>query len=299
MRQFINVLIVTVFISSCGIQKNMLETRQALDDIQQLQEKENLQLTAIAGTADARLNEGKIDANVKERVTAKLDRFLAMNDSAKKDAARIDTLLEDKKSFRKNYKTMVVPLLDSLKKNGSKYAERLTLYMMIQEGLNIADYHLFDLAAFFGSGKYIIPDDKTDLALASFAPIIDSVVVFSNKYDTIPKTATLIILGFADGAGFATEGPLYDTLITLIGKTQVTKEELNLKLSELRAQELIKQLTKVFLQKASLFRDIDKTKIEYIGQGKGEAYPLPTIKNYEVDDARRRIVLCYWSVLPD
>lgn len=170
---------------------------------------------------------------------------------------------------------------------------------MIQEGLNIADYHLFDLAAFFGPGKYIIPDDKTDLALASFAPIIDSVVVFSNKYNTIPKTATLVILGFADGAGFATEGPLYDTLTALIGKTVLSKEELNQKLSELRAQELIKQLTKVFLQKAPLFKDIDKTKIEYIGQGKGETYPLPTIKNYEVDDARRRIVLCYWSVLPD
>ncbi len=92
---------------------------------------------------------------------------------------------------------------------------------------------------------------------------------------------------------------MFDTLTAKIGRTDVTKEELNKKLSELRAEELIKQLAKVFIQKAPSFVNFEKLNIEYIHNGKGEAYPLPTIKDYQVDDPRRRIVLCYWVVLPD
>jgi outer membrane protein OmpA-like peptidoglycan-associated protein len=165
--------------------------------------------------------------------------------------------------------------------------------------LNLADFSLFSLAAFFGPGKYIIPEDKDQLAVQSFSPIIDSLINFSNRYSTVNRTATLVILGFADGAGFDTTSELYDTLITLAGKSEATKQELNQKLSELRAKELIKKLTTSFLQKAGSFQDPDKLKIEYLGQGKGEEFPLTSIKNYQDDDERRRIVLCYWVVLPD
>ncbi|MBK7307969.1 MAG: hypothetical protein IPI88_13645 [Chitinophagaceae bacterium] len=74
---------------------------------------------------------------------------------------------------------------------------------------------------------------------------------------------------------------------------------MNQKISELRAKELIKQMTGLYFKKATGFTEVEKLKIEYIGQGKGEAYPVSGIKDYAVDDERRRIVLCYWVVLPD
>ncbi len=97
--------------------------------------------------------------------------------------------------------------LDSLKQNNVQFADRLKIYLMIEDGLNIADFELFDLAAFFGPGIFIIPDEKTELAHTFFSPIVDSLKLFSNKYAEIPRTATLLILGFADGTGFS-EGPL-------------------------------------------------------------------------------------------
>ncbi len=299
MKNSIYILGIIFFISSCGVQKRMSETRQELDDIKEQQATEQAKITAISGAAEAKLGEGKIDDNIKQQINTKLRRFDANNDSAKSAAAKIDSLLTDKKEFRQNYKSYVVPALDSLKRHDAAYADRLSLYIMLQDGLNIADYQLFDLAAFFGPGKYIIPDDKTDLAVKSFAPIIDSVINFSNKYKDIPKTATLIILGFADGLGFATEGALFDTLTAQLNATNASKEQLNQQLSELRAKELIKQLTKVFFLKKPLFMNAEKFDVKYIGQGKGENYPLPTIKDYLTDDPRRRIVLCYWAVLPD
>ena len=122
---------------------------------------------------------------------------------------------------------------------------------------------------------------------------------FSNQYKDIPKTGTLVILGFADGMGFSTDAGLLDTLNAAIGKTDPSKEELNIKLSEFRAIELVEQLKKIFSDKASSFDDFHNLSIKYIPQGKGEAYPLPYIKDYTNDDPRRRIVLCYWIVLPD
>ena len=299
MRHIIYLLFICFMIASCGSQKKMTATSQQLTEIKEQQEKEVTKLGAVAGTAEGKLGEGKIDSNIKDRIAGVLKKYQDQIDSAKKDAAAIELLLADKKEFRKNYKSFVLPYLDSLQKNNAQYAERLSLYLMVEDGLNIANYQLFDLAAFFGPGKYIIPDDKTDLAFLSFAPIIDSLIIFSNKYNERPRKASLVILGFADGTGFANEGPLFDTLTSMIGTKEVSKEGLNQKLSELRAKELINQLTKAFMQKAPSFINIEKLKFEYIGQGRGEEFPLPTIKDYLVDDARRRIVLCYWVVLPN
>ena len=291
--------ITVVLFSSCGSQKKIEATRKVLADIKEKQTEETTKLTTISGFSDSRLQEGRIDSNIKSRIAEKLSKYQGLIDSARREASKAELLMADKKEFRKQYKSYILPLLDSLQKNNAQYAERLSIYVMIEDGLDISNYQLFDLAAFFGSGKYSIPDDKTDLALVSFAPIIDSLIKFSNKYNERPRTASLVILGFADGAGFSNEGPLFDTLTKKIGRTDVTKEELNKKLSELRAEELIKQLAKVFVQKAPAFINFEKLNIEYIHNGKGEAYPLPTIKDYQVDDPRRRIVLCYWMVLPD
>ena len=298
MKHFFFSVLVCALLYSCGSQKKITTTREALSLIKQEQEKENTKLTGISGFSVAKAAEGKIDSNINNRIAAVLKKYQDAVDSARKNASAIDSLLADKKNFRKNYKSFVLPLLDSLQKINTQYTERLSVYMMVEEGLSIADYNLFDLAAFFGPGVYTIPDDKTDMALSSFSPIVDSLVVFSNKFSDRPRTASLVILGFADGAGFSSEGPLFDILTSMIGRRDVAKEELNQKLSELRALELSKQLTKIFLQKAPAFKNFDSLKIEYIPQGKGEAYPLPSIKDYMVDDARRRIVLCYWVVLP-
>jgi len=165
--------------------------------------------------------------------------------------------------------------------------------------LNMASYTLFDLAAFFGPGLYTIPQDQEEIAALSFMPLIDSLLSFSNRYQTTPRTATLVILGFADGQDINPQGSLFNTLSNMLNRTDASKQELNKKLSELRAIELIKQLTGLYSKRVPNGHEPVELKIEYIGQGKGEEYPIPSIKDYKEDDERRRIVLCYWIVLPD
>lgn len=286
-------------LTACIGNKKIGAAKEKLNGIQAQLQTESGQLKDIGSQANVKLEANKIDSNILQRIGKRLTVATRSLDSAQSQANMVGDLLKDKKTARKNFKKIILPYLDSLQKQSDQYAERLGLYMMIKDGLNVADFKLFDLAAFFGPGKYIIPDDKVDIAAKSFSPVVDSLMLFSNKYSQYPRTATLIILGFADGTGYTPGSPLYDTLTTELGQANASKEELNLKISELRAKELIKQLTNLYLKQASGFKEIDKLHIEYLGQGKGEQLPIQSIKDYRVDDERRRIVLCYWVVLPD
>ncbi|MBL7702548.1 MAG: hypothetical protein JNM14_09870 [Ferruginibacter sp.] len=299
MKKLIIFLTGAILMCSCIGNKKIAAVKKRVFAIEAAIQAENTEIKNISTQADVKLQENKIDSNILTRLDKRLARSQAQLNAAQGQVNQLNEILKDKKSTRKNYKSIVLPLLDSLQKQNDEYAKRLSLYMMIKEGLSVADFKQFDLAAFFGPGKYLIPEDKIDIAAVSFAPVVDSLMLFSNKYSQYARTATLIILGFADGTGISNGSELYYTLLDELRKPQAEKEELNQKLSELRSKELIKQMTGLYLKKATGFKEADKLKIEYIGQGKGEALPVSSIKDYSVDDERRRIVLCYWVVLPD
>jgi hypothetical protein len=299
MKKILIFITAAVLLSSCVGNKKIAAAKNKLTGIEEQMQKENGEIKNISTQANAKLQENKIDSTILNRIDKRLAKSAAQLDVSQLQANRLKEILKDKKSTRKNYKSVVLPVLDSLQKQSDRYAQRLALYLMIKDGLNVADFRQFDLAAFFGPGKYQIPVDKVDVAALSFSPVVDSLILFSNKYNQFPRTATLVILGFADGTGIKAGGDLYYTLLDELRKPQAEREELNQKLSELRANELIKQMTGLYLKKASGFNELEKLKIDYIFQGKGEALPISSIKDYSVDDERRRIVLCYWVVLPD
>ena len=56
--------------------------------------------------------------------------------------------------------------------------------------------------------------------------------------------------------------------------------------------------SKIFSSNLVLF-NLTKLNFKFYGYGQGETYPSKKITNYQEDDERRRIVLIYWSVIPD
>jgi hypothetical protein len=291
-------IVAVLFLSSCCIQGKMDEARRVVKNAKDTLQVEAQNLSNTNKLSQTKITDGKIDSIVLALVNKRLSRFQPAMDVTTMNISSVESLLTDVKAFRKKYKTIIAPTLDSLRKSTAAYQQKAALYEMISDGLNIADYKLFDLAAFFGPGKYSVPDEKKESASISFGPIVDSIIQFSNKYKDIPRTGSLIILGFADGTGFS-EGPLYSFLAEKIGIKEPSKEQLNQKLSELRAEELISLLSDQFKKKAVQMQNAQTLKVDYLRQGKGENLPLPTIKDYQVNDDRRRIVLCYWTILPD
>jgi len=298
-KNYILFLAITVTLFSCVGAKKMQQVTEKLGTLQTQHAEESGKIATITSVGEAKLAERKIDSNINVRLQQRLLVVQLQMDSVKKEITALQNLATDKKAFRNAYKKEILPRLAELDSFYKRYQERIKVYVMLQDGVNTADYVLFDLAAFFGPGLYNIPPGQEQLAIQSFLPLVDSLVSFSNRYQDTKRTATLVILGFADGQNINPEGALYDTLSYMLGTTSADKELLNKKLSELRALELIKQLTILFKQKADEIKSSGQLNVEYIGQGKGEEYPIPSIKNYKEDDERRRIVLCYWAVLPD
>jgi hypothetical protein len=299
MKKHLLFLFICVPVLFSCVGKKMTAVKTRLTGIKGSQAVETSQVTGVYTSKEQKLAEGKIDSIINVRYVNRVGIIKKELDSVDREIAGIDSLLNSKKSFRKSYKEIVLPKLDQLDAYRNGYAGRMKVYLMLEDGLNVANYTLFDLAAFFGSGKYNIPEDSNQMALKAFMPLLDSVINFSNKYPDISKTATFVVLGFSDGIGINKDGPLYPVLQEKAGKQEMSDQELNQVLSELRATELINVLTVQFLKSTNTIKNFEKFHAEYLGKGKGEQYPLPTIRDYKQDDERRRIVLCYWAVVPD
>lgn len=300
MKTLVRLLLICVCAAgtSCVGSKKMDAARQRLNKIKEAQNGEVKQIKQISSANITRLNENKIDSIIKSRIDFRVGSINVQMDSVAGEINMLDSLMIDKKDFRKAYKKVIIPKLASLDSFRLENARRMQVYLMLEDGLNTANYTLFDLAGFFGPGKYAIPEGQEEATAKSFSPLIDSVVKFSEKYRNFSQTATLVILGFADGTGFDPKSQLYTELARLIGRPEVSKQELNKKLSELRAETLIKHLKSQLIKKMGGQEGTGSFKIEFIGLGKGEYYPFQSITDYKEDDERRRIVLCYWAVLP-
>ena len=298
-KNYFYFLLIILGLSSCIGAKKMGKASVKLNSLNSLHNAESNKVASITSISNAKLAERKIDSNINNRIQQRLSVIQHELDSIKKQMDNLKNLTANKGDFRKAYKKEIVPKLAQLDTFYKRYEDRMKTYLMLEDGLNTANYVLFDLAAFFGPGVYSIPPGKEQLAAISFLPMVDSLISFSNKYQDKSRTATLIILGFADGQNVNLESALHDTLTVMLQNTNNSKEVLNKKISELRAVELIKQLTTLFKQKVAEIKNIDQLNVEYIGQGKGEEFPIPSIKDYKEDDERRRVVLCYWTVLPN
>jgi len=300
MKTILNLLLIAVCAAgtSCVGAKKMDAARERLNTIKEGQRNEVNQLKQISANSATRMNENKIDSVINSRFDYRVGRIHIEMDSVSGEINELDSLMAEKKLFRQAYKKIIIPKLNLLDSFRLENAKRNQVYLMMEDGLNSSTYALFDLAAFFGPGKYAIPQEQEEITANSFAPLVDSVISFSKKYSKFSQTATLVILGFADGTGFDPGSDLYADLAALIGRADISKQELNQKLSELRAETLIRQLRNQFIKKMGGREETENFKIEFLGLGKGEQFPFTSVTDYKEEDERRRIVLCYWAVLP-
>jgi hypothetical protein len=156
-----------------------------------------------------------------------------------------------------------------------------------------------DQDVLFESGSY-----KASLAVIAgigklFEPAAKEIDFLTGKYPDFTLSLVITMKGYADGATISEGSALYNNLkarLKLSGKEPDSKE-LNKELSRARAEEV----TSLFKKYADTRSDngIYKRNVIYIYEGKGEQLPDPRIKDYSVDDARRRIVLLFWSIFPD
>lgn len=262
------------------------------------QAKESIILTAIGDDKDALLNTGNVNATTSAAVDNRLSLYKKRMDSIGKEIQALREQLNNASAIKKSFSLIrsKIILVDSIVNKNA--AAREYKFSMISEGLKYAKPNLFSLAAFFGPGGYKIPVEKKYTAENLFAPVIDSLIIFANKYESILRTATLMVEGYADASGISANSTLAKKISQYLGEVAVEREQLNGGLSAMRADEVSYLLNQIVKSHYPDFKSIHKIVFENIFQGKGEALPNPNIKNYAVNDERRRVVIVYWNVLP-
>lgn len=273
----------------------------SVSPLQHLVVNEDSILSNLRVQAEDKLQSQAIDTANHDLIIQKIETFQKRTDSLRMELAILQTIADNRKSLRKNYRKFVATTYDSLAnivQDTASTEKRYQVYGMLQDALTSARQNLFYLAAFFGPGEFTIPDSSFAFVDSMFAPLVDSLISFNNRYKDVEKVATLSFYGYADGQPIAMESALEETLRALTTIEGSSSAALNLALSHLRSQAMSKAIHQMLAKRKGEFLRPERLHLIDVIQGKGEAYPNPSITNYQLNDERRRIVLFYWSVLP-
>ena len=294
------VFLLLIFFSSCSIQKRLFEAEEVAVVAKRATEQEKAQLARLKEKVTARLSQAEIDSSISSDFNEVLTVLNQNLSAAERKIAVLEEAMLNRSNFSgANYNDSLAHLVASLDSFNTLNKRRESIYQMVNEAITIKAFTLYKLAAFFEPGVYHIPAHASDVIARNFLPAIDSIAAISNKYAHIPRVVRLVFVGYADEASIEYNTPLYRNLLRFSGVEKPGRTELNRVLSELRAKEMERNMKMVVSDNASKFVLSEHLKFNYFSYGRGETFPSPHIKDYQKNDERRRIVMFYWSVLPD
>lgn len=156
-----------------------------------------------------------------------------------------------------------------------------------------------DQDVLFEPGSYTVSPSVVANISKLFVPAAEEIDRFSKKYPDFTLSLVITAKGYADATSIAEGSTLYKNLRERLKLSNANPDnkELNKELSRARA-EAVKKLFEAYANSRS-DNGIYKKNVLYLYEGKGEDYPDPKVTNYSINDARRRIVLLFWSIFPD
>ncbi len=156
-----------------------------------------------------------------------------------------------------------------------------------------------DQDVLFGPGQYTVTEKVANNISSLFEPAAKEIDLFVKKYPDFPLSMVITAKGYSDATAIAKGSKLYNDLkerLRLTG-TEPDQKELNKELSRARAEAVINLFKTFTTGRASEGGNIRN--IIYLYEGKGDVVPDKNISDYKNNDARRRIVLLFWSVFPE
>ena len=127
--------------------------------------------------------------------------------------------------------------------------------------------------------------------------IIGDAIKFSNKYASRKLKAMFIVMGYADEEAILPGSELYQSLARSVSASSPDRKQLNRELSSRRATAIKDILERQYFLLNS--KPSSNLTANFLAIGKGEALPAASISDYKPIDERRRVVLLYWSMVPE
>ncbi|PZF71027.1 hypothetical protein DN068_20200 [Taibaiella soli] len=261
-------------------------------------DKENRQLNDLDKKLQAQLKNGNVDSALLRALQPKLDKKRKENAQMEAIVADLETSMNHPSAFRKDYKKKMKSRVDLLQEHNKGSGHRSANYGMIEETLELAKPETYGLSVFFGSGQYKVPEQHKAETNKAFSPLLDGVVAACNKNPKEKKDVYIVVRGYADEQNIQEGTPLYTDLVAQFQLKSPDRQQLNLALSKLRADELSPVIQRLYREKARHSKNARNANASFYQEGYGEALPNSKIKDYKSVDERRRIVVVFWNVLP-
>jgi hypothetical protein len=262
------------------IERQQQELRAMLKPIEELNRKR-----------EAKWLSGALDEHT-DSITLKY--IQQLKDSIASRLQRFDALYDTKNLH--NNKKEAIAYLNKVK---SSYKKELENVLFLDDLFDASTFSRLNTAAFFSSGEYFLSDTTYQKAGLIMNQIVQDACRFSVRYPSRKLKALFVVTGYADEEAIAPGTELFKSLANSVGANDAIKrKQLNAELSTRRATFIKDVLTREFYiyNKANPTPNLSAS---FIALGKGEELPRGLIRDYQPIDERRRVVLLYWSILPE
>ncbi|MGQ0738929.1 MAG: hypothetical protein ACT4OJ_07725 [Bacteroidota bacterium] len=285
-------LIIICLLFSCVPQKKAASGKKELEKLDSQLVKHGEDLEKLDEKRQRKDDQNEIDSAASSRIKKFID----------KTNAEIDTLLG------KNI--IIIRGTEIDKADWDRLRKALSVTRTAEQRINQKISFLEDLInrnmvvkldqdVLFEPGSYSVSPSVVSKMTNLFEPAAIEIDRFTKKYPDFPLTLVITAKGYADGTTIGEGSSLYRELkaqLNLLG-TEPDNKELNKQLSRARAKA-VRDLFEKFAATRS-DNGIYLRNVVYLHEGKGESPPDPKVKDYTINDPRRRVVLLFWSIFPD
>ncbi len=285
-------ILATLLLCSCVPQKKAATGKKDLASVDSLLSKHSTDLKKLDEKRELKETQNEIDSAANTRIKKFIDKTGREIDSLHaKNTIIIGGTEVDRNAWNE--------LRITLSKTRTAEQRINQKIMFLEDLINRNMVIKLDQDVLFEPGKYTVAPMVANTLGKFFEPVAKEIDMFTQKYPDFPLSLVITAKGYADATTIAEGTSLYKDLaegIRFNNKT-VDPKELNKELSIRRSQSVVK-LFETYTKGRSVSGGSIKN-ILYLHEGKGEALPNPQIQDYKIDDARRRIVLLFWSVFPE
>src|SRR5215831_14929997 len=219
-----------MILASCASSKKVEDltkaTREALEMVKQEAQR------AIRLTSQ-KVENNEVDPEIGKEVISNLQVAEKKVDTALVQAANVQKAAsrEDILKFAEKSNLIIQSALTDLKSLNDLY--------------DVATFSQFETATFFPTGGYVIPTEKMDEARVSMEPVVQRMIKFFGDHPNQRFVAVVVCYGFSDETPISKESSLYPSLLAKMNVTNPSRQQLNSKLSELRAKSIASLLVDV------------------------------------------------------
>jgi hypothetical protein len=295
-------LFVVVLCVSCGkvSKQMMIANKQMFENLYAKDQRVREAASKVDSVAKAKLEEGLIDDEI-EKIFS-MNALLVQKNIAERDSV-MRRNATDEKALKETLKNDLEGKSNVVAELKAKAMDDSLTLLIIQEGMKNSTIYKIPNEIVFTGGGYRITEKNLPKMEQFFEPILDSIVVSANKYINKKLRVKIVVYGYADADPIGMKTKLYDEIArslyheTVDSSLLTNSPRLNQELSRLRAEEVGGLVNNMTFDKLNYITGVKSIFVDLQKEGKGEELPDNRLQ-YNVTDARRRIVKFYWKILP-